>query len=227
MNVRSTALAAALAIAAAVPAAAAAAQVQTDSGCYQDNTGKVGGTVGVSGSGFDPDQPYSVSLDGQPLNTGSLKTGADGSIAGSIETPQLDGNAVHVYTLTVTEGANTATTTFSVTPFLADFTPGSGNPKTLHVRFMVFGFGLLDANPMVYLHYVRPNGKVKRTIRLGRAQGVCGQITHTARKKLFPFSAGRGTWRLQFDTHKRYRKGQQGVDFLYYTISVTIKKVFG
>jgi len=105
--------------------------------------------------------------------------------------------------------------------------PGTGNPKTLRVRYKVFGFGLVDPNPAVYLHYVRPNGKLKRTIRLGKAQGVCGQITRTSKKKLFPFHAQRGTWRLQFDTHKRYRKGKQGVNFLYYTISVTIKKVFG
>ena len=76
------------------------------------------------------------------------------------------------------------------------------------MRFKVFGFGLVTANPIVYLHYVRPNGKLKRTIRLGRAQGVCGQIKRTARKKLFPFSAERGKWKLQFDTRRRYRKGQ-------------------
>jgi hypothetical protein len=223
MNPRSIALAAALVFAAAAPAAASAAQVQTDRGCYQDNTG----TVAVSGNGFDPGQPYSVSLDGKTLSTGGDTTDAAGGINGSFEVPQLDGDAVHAYTLTVTQGANTATTTFSVTPFLADFTPGSGNPKTLRVRFKIFGFGLVDPSPAVYLHYVRPDGKVKRTIRLGKAQGTCGQITHTSKKRLFPFHAGRGTWRLQFDTHKRYRRGKAGVDFLYYTISVTIKKVFG
>jgi hypothetical protein len=223
MNVRSTALATALAIAAAAPAAASAAQIQTDRGCYQDHTG----TVAVSGNGFDANQPYSVSLDGKQLGTGASTTDAAGGIAGSFEAPQLSGDAVHTYTLTVTQGANTATTTFAVTPFLADFTPGSGNPKTLRVRFKIFGFGLVTPHPTAYLHYVRPNGKVKRTIRLGKAQGTCGQISRTARKKLFPFRAGRGTWRLQFDTHKRYRKGKPGVDFLYYSISVTIKRVFG
>jgi hypothetical protein len=223
MNVRFTALATALAIAAAAPAAASAAQIQTDRGCYQDHTG----TVAVSGNGFDANQPYSVSLDGKQLGTGASTTDAAGGIAGSFEAPQLSGDAVHTYTLTVTQGANTATTTFAVTPFLADFTPGSGNPKTLRVRFKIFGFGLVTPHPTAYLHYVRPNGKVKRTIRLGKAQGTCGQISRTARKKLFPFRAERGTWRLQFDTHKRYRKGKPGVDFLYYSISVTIKKVFG
>ena len=223
MNARTTALATALAIAAALPAAASAAQVQADRPCYQDNTG----TVAVSGSGFDADQPYQVTLDGRALPNGTGTTGADGTVAGSFPTPELAGSSVHAYTLGVVQGANTATTSFSVTPFFADFTPGSGNPKTLHVRFKVFGFALVDPNPLVYLHYVRPNGKLKRTIRLGRAQGVCGQIQRTARKKLFPFGAERGHWKLQFDTHKRYRKGRAGSDFLFYTVGVTIKRLFG
>ncbi len=223
MRTRSSAVAAALALAAAVPAAASAAQVQADRSCYQDNTG----TVAVSGNGFEPNQAYQVTLDGQPLPNGTGTTDAAGGIAGSFPTPELDGNSVHAYTLGVVQGANVPTTTFSVTPFFADFTPGSGNPKTLHVRFKVFGFGLVTANPIVYLHYVRPNGKVKRTLRLGRAQGVCGQIKRTSRKKLFPFHAERGKWKLQFDTHKRYRKGVQGADFLFYTVGVTIKRIFG
>jgi hypothetical protein len=222
MNARSTALAAVLALAAAAPAGASAAQIQTDEACYQDNTG----TVAVSGSGFEPNQPYQVTLDGKALPGGTGTTDAAGGIAGSFPTPELPGNSVHAYTLGVVQGANLPTTGFSVTPFLADFSPGSGDPKKLHVRFKVFGFALVDPSPTVYLHYVRPNGKLKRTIRLGRAQGPCGTIKRTARKKLFPFHAERGSWKLQFDTRKAYRKGQ-GANFLYYTLGVNIKRVFG
>jgi hypothetical protein len=224
MSTRSNAVAAALALAAALPAAASAAQIQVDRNCYQDNSG----TVAVSGNGFAPNQGYQVTIDGQPLPNGTGTTDAAGGLAGSFPTPELSGNSVHAYTLGIVQGANPpTTTTFSVTPFFADFTPGSGNPKTLHVRFKVFGFGLVTPNPVVWLHYVRPNGKVKRTIRLGKAQGVCGQIKRTSRHKLFPFNAERGKWKLQFDTHKRYHKGVSGADFLFYTVGVTIKKVFG
>jgi hypothetical protein len=223
MRTRSSAIAAALAIAAAAPAAASAAQIQTDRSCYQDDTG----TVAVSGNGFEPNQAYQVTLDGQPLPNGTGTTDAAGGIAGSFPTPELAGNSVHAYTLGIVQGANVPTTSFSVSPFLADFTPGSGNPKTLRVRFKIFGFGLVKANPSVYLHYVRPNGKLKRTIRIGKAQGVCGQIKRTARKKLFPFSAERGKWKLQFDTSRKYRRGHSGVNFLYYTIGVTIRRIFG
>ncbi|HEX4732800.1 MAG TPA: hypothetical protein VH247_00180 [Thermoleophilaceae bacterium] len=223
MNARIFALTAAVVAAAALPAAASAAQIQADRPCYQDDTG----TVAVSGNGFEPNQPYQVTLDGQPLPNGTGTTDAAGGIAGSFPTPQLSGNSVHAYTLGIVQGANVPTTGFSVSPFLADFTPGQGNPKTLHVRFKVFGFGLVTANPIVYVHYVRPNGKVKRTLRLGKAQGVCGQIKRTARKKLFPFNAERGKWKLQFDTNKRYRKGMAGSNFLFYTVGVTIKRIFG
>lgn len=223
MRTRSSAVAAVLALAAAVPAAASAAQIQTDRSCYQDNTG----TIAVSGNGFEPNQSYQVTLDGQPLPNGTGSTDAAGGIAGSFPTPELAGSSVHAYTLGIVQGANAPTTGFSVTPFFADFTPGSGNPKTLRVRFKVFGFGLVTAHPVVYLHYVRPSGKLKRTIRLGRAQGVCGQIKRTARKKLFPFGAERGKWKLQFDTHKRYRKGSRGSSFLFYTVPVTIRQIFG
>jgi hypothetical protein len=224
MTTRSSALAAVVTLAAALPGAAAAAQIQTDRSCYQDNTGE----VAVSGNGFDPGQPYQVTIDGRPLPTnGNDQAGADGSIAGNFSTPELSGSSVHSYTLGIVQGANTTTTTFAVTPFLADFSPGSGNPKKLRVRFKVFGFGLVRANPVVYLHYVRPNGRLRRTLRLGKAQGVCGQIKRTSRRRLFPFHARRGKWKLQFDTRKRYRKGVKGADFLFYTVGVTIRRVFG
>jgi hypothetical protein len=224
MRSRSTAIATALALLAAAPAAASAAQIQTDLDCYQDGVG----TVAVSGNGFEPNQPYQVTLDGQPLPTnGNDTTDAAGGISGSFPSPELAKGAVHTYTLGIVQGANTPTTRFSVTQFNADFSPGSGNPKSLRVRFTVDGFGLMSPNPTVYLHYVRPSGKLKRTIRLGKSHGPCGQIKRTSRRKLFPFHAERGKWRLQFDTHKRYRKGKKTSTFLFFPIDVTIRRVFG
>lgn len=224
MRTPSTAVAAALVLAAALPAAASATQIQTDRGCYLDDSG----TVAVTGNGFEPNQPYQVTLDGQPLPKGVGTTDAAGGISGSFPTPQLSrSTSIHAYRLGIVQGANAPATGFSVTPFNADFTPGSGNPKTLHVRFTIDGFGLMNANPIVYLHYVRPGGKLKRTIRIGKAQGICGQIKRTARKKLFPFKAERGKWKLQFDTHQRYRRGVKGSNFLYFTIGVTIRQITG
>src|SRR4051812_47185860 len=85
--------------------------------------------------------------------------------------------------------------------FGADFTPSRGDPQRLRVRFTVAKFG---RNRPVYLHYVGPNHHLKRTIRLGTARGRCGYL-RTDRRKLFPFTARPGTWRLRFDTRRHYR----------------------
>jgi hypothetical protein len=85
--------------------------------------------------------------------------------------------------------------------FGADFAPSTGNPQTLRVRFSVWRFG---TNRPVYLHYVGPNGHLKRTARLGTAHGVCA-FMRTGYRRLFPFTAAPGTWRLLFTTHRGYR----------------------
>jgi hypothetical protein len=112
-----------------------------------------------------------------------------------------------------------------VTTFKADFAPGSGNPSSLRVRFSVFGFALAAPGRSVYVHYIRPNGKRKKTVRLGKARGVCGKIERTAKRRLFPFRAERGNWKLQFDTSKRYRRGKSTSDFLFYTLGVRISRI--
>ena len=86
-------------------------------------------------------------------------------------------------------------------PFGADFAPSTGNPQLLRVRFSVWRFG---TNRSVYLHYIGPNGHLKLTIRLGTARGVCGFL-RTGYRRLFPFTASRGTWRLRFTNRRTYR----------------------
>ena len=97
------------------------------------------------------------------------------------------------------------------------------------MRFAVHGFALKKAlserDRTVWVHYIRPDGRRKRTIRLGRTQGPCGSIERTNRRPLFPFRAERGTWKLQFDTSKRFRRGTTASDFAFYTIAVRIRKV--
>ncbi len=219
------AVAALLAAGGTMPAAASAAQIATDRECYLD-----GRTVTLSGNGFTPGAPYQVKLDGQPITGGTGKVDPAGGVTGTFVPRLADQGArvmQHRYTLAVQEGVNTATTKFTVTKFAANFTPASGNPKTLRVRFSVYGFGLAQPNPNVYLHYVRPGGKLRKTIRLGRAKGTCGAIERTARKRLFPFTAERGAWRLQFDTSREYRAGKASSDFLFYTVGVRIRRAEG
>jgi hypothetical protein len=226
------AIGAALAACAAAPGAAGAAQIQTDRLCYLNRPTTAMQTVTLTGAGFTPAAPYQATLDGRPLTLENATADTTGAITTVVQVRLADQPAPaidHTYTLAVQQGANTATTQFTLSDFKADFRPARGNPKTLRVRFRAFAFGLDvaqdDPRPDVYLHYIRPNGRLRTTIRLGRAKGACGTLLHTRLRRLFPFNAERGTWRLQFDTHKRFARGTDKSNFVFYTIGVRIRRL--
>ena len=99
--------------------------------------------------------------------------------------------------------------------FGADFAPAQGDPQKLRVRFTVARFG---RNRPVYLHYLGPNRHLKRTVRLGTTRGRCGYL-RTHLRRLFPFTARPGTWRLRFDTRRHYRARPRSP---YVTLAVTV-----
>jgi hypothetical protein len=193
----------ALACAAALAAtpAASAATLATDSRCYQETQ-----EVVVKGSGYSPMSTVTVSQDGEPL--GTAQADANGAFQSKFATPELSsGRREAVYTLSATDATNSGTTRYRSTKVFADFSPASGDPTRLRVRFDVYGFGLVHPGAPVYLHYVRRStGEVRRTINLGRVRGTCGVIRQTKLLRLFPFAPERGTWILQFDTVRRYER---------------------
>jgi hypothetical protein len=205
-----------------VPAAAHGAAVQTDRTCYlqTDRT-----NVTVSGNGFTPGSQYSVALDGTALSGDTNLIDAGGGMQGTFVPPALaDDELERTFNVQVTSEALVAASMFTVTRLKANFTPSSGDPKKLRVRFSVAGFGLAMRNPDVYVHYVDPKGKLKQTVRLGRATGQCGRIERTAKRRLFPFSSPRlGKWQLQFDTSKTFKKGVTDSDFLFYSVGVCLQ----
>jgi hypothetical protein len=206
---------------AAVPASASAtAQISTDRTCYLETPQT---TVTVSGSGFAPNTQYTAALDGGEV--GGDKTNDQGAMQAAIKPPALaDDVQQQRFTLSVAAADQTATTAFTLTRFAAGFAPTKGDPAKLRVRFSAYGFGLAGDHPTVWLHYVAPDGKLVKTLRLGRAQGACGTIERTAKRRLFPFAHPRdGKWRLQFDTSKRYRRGVKGSRFLFYTVGVSVQ----
>jgi hypothetical protein len=216
-----------LLVALAFPAGALAADVQVDRSCYLEaliGNRVIPQPVQVTGNGFTANEAYQVTIDGLPVLDGSGTVDAAGGISKTITPPALpEGTNERKHILTVSQGATSVSTSLRVSRFLADFAPSSGDPRTLRVRFSVFGFGLASANPTVYLHYVRPGGKLKRTVKLGRAAGPCGRIARAPKRRLFPFTATRGRWRLQFDTNKRYRKGRSNSAFPFYSVPVDIR----
>ena len=202
MTPRPLALTVAIAGVLAVAPAASAATLTTDTRCYQEN-----GEVVLNGAGYAPQSNVTVMRDGAAL--GSATTDGNGAFQRKFVTPELSGGQREaVYVLTATDQQETAATTrYRSTKVFADFSPGTGDPRRLRVRFTVYGFGLSRAQPSVYLHYVRKStGQVRRTIRLGTARGTCGLIRQTKKRRLFPFAPSRGTWILQFDTFKRYER---------------------
>ena len=206
----------------AVPAGARAAQVTTDRACYLQTKST---TVTVNGTGFGAGRPYAVTLDGTALAGGGATTDANGAVQGAIPPPALDVTEMErIFKVGVQSDDLSAETLFTVTRFAADFTPSTRVAPNSMVRFSVYGFGLAAPNPDVYLHYVSPAGRLRKTVRLGRAQGQCGSISRTALRRLFPFAApARGKWQLQFDTSKTYRRGVTGSSFLFYTVGVDVR----
>jgi hypothetical protein len=206
---RTVILIATLAAAFAAPAAHAAT-LATDTRCYQETQDVV-----VSGMGFTPMGTVSITRDGAPFGTANAD--ATGNFQAKFAAAELPRDQREsVTSLAATDAAlNTATVRYRTTKVYADFTPDEGDPKTLTVRFEVAGFGLLRRHASVYLHYVSPGKKVRRTVRLGTAIGTCGVIRKTRERHLFPFPAERGKWILQFDTNKKYTRATSKSPYIW------------
>jgi len=201
MMPRPLALAVALVTVGVGAPAASAATLTTDTRCYQETQ-----EVVLTGTGYAPKATVSIIVDGAAIGTAPAEV--DGTFKRKFVTPKLpNGKREAIYNITATDQINQATTRYRSTKVFADFSPGSGNPTRLKVRFTVAGFGLARRNASVYLHYVRKStGQVARTVRLGTARGTCGVIRATKKRRLFPFAPARGTWILQFDTVKKYER---------------------
>lgn len=206
----------------ALPAVAHSAAVQTDRTCYLQ-TDKT--NVTVSGNGFAPNQPYSVLLDGTALTGGVGTMDAGGAMQGAFAPPMLGEDELERrFDVAVSSGGISAAARFTVTRLQANFTPSEGDPTKLKVRFSVAGFGLVTHNPDVYVHYITPGGKLKQTVRLGKATGQCGRIAKTAKRKLFPFKRpALGKWQLQFDTTEAFTEGDKKSKFLFYSVGVCLQ----
>jgi hypothetical protein len=195
---RSQAGAAALLALAAAPAAPAeAATVSTPERCYSSRA-----PVDFVGTEFRPRARFNAYVAGRKVAEGAVSEFGD--LSGDFKAPVPAGGrpGERTFTLTVTDGQRRASTRFRSTKFGADFRPDAGDPATLRVRFYAFDFG---SGLTVYLHYVRPNRRHRLTVRLGRTGGPCGTMV-SQRRRIFPFRAATGNWRLQFDTSPRYRR---------------------
>lgn len=195
-----TLLATVAALAAVLGAGAASAETKPrivlDPGCYLSS-----GSGLLTGSGFRPNGTWMAKLAGTK-RIGAGRIDGRGQIRARFTAPQYHGTqGTRELTLSVTDGPHVASTTFLMTPLDASFSPRTGDPKTLRVRWRVLGLG---ARHGVYVHYIQPNGTLKRTLRIGTTHGPCGSLK-TGPIALFPFRYSYGTWTFQIDASHTYR----------------------
>ena len=181
-------------------AAAGGPVVHTDRGCYL-----VGQRVGVSGAGFAAGRQFDVAIDG--IDFGQSTTNSAGEFSSSLIPGGLEaGQAQEVDHLDATDGTRTAVTNFTVTRRAGGrLEATSGNPHSLRAPFEVWDFTPNGGRRTVYLHYVRPSGRSRSTVAIGKTGGQCGYL-RTRRRRVFPFSPSLGTWTLQLDTSPSYQR---------------------
>ena len=196
--------AATLATVAAVAFAAAA--VSTNRSCYV-----VGQPAHLSGSGFAPSSELAVTVEGV-LFTPIPRADSGGDFSIRLHPGGLQaGVAQHTDHVTVDDGAgHRASTSFTLTrSALALLTGVRKSSRGETGRFKVWGFSLDGSARQVYLHYVGPSGRARRTVALGQTKGACGTLV--SKRELFvPFSLSRGTWTLQVDTRRSYARHPDG-----------------
>ena len=199
----------ATAIAAAAPAQAAT--LVGDQACYQENE-----PVNVTGGGFTPNGTVNFSRDNQAF--GTLTADAAGNIRGAGAAPRITPTKVRRFVLEARDATYpsiAATITPLATLFGVSVRPRSGNPaRTRRIRARGFTEGRT-----LYVH-VRRRGR-GRNIRLGRLKKPCG--TKSVRKRIFRRGARTGTYTVQFDTRRRYRRSASPK----VTYRVTIFRTFG
>jgi hypothetical protein len=208
MLLRTTLLAAAFAVLGAVPAAAQAPPpvpfLDGLKPCYVAATESQREYVPVSGHNFTPYANIDVYLDDilQTISGPQPQVGYDGSLAGSVQAPFIDGGQ-RTFTLRATEHdtpANSAITTSKVTRLSVEQAPAAAATGD-RVRFR--GRGFTDLLKPVYMHYVFA-GKSKKSIEIGLPTGDCGLFS--VKRKQFPFqkSPQVGVWTIQFDQEPGY-----------------------
>ncbi len=181
----------------AAPAGAAAATLDANSSCYFNNS-----LARLSGSGFAPDSPITFTVNGKALNETATTT-PSGDVQVRYDPPRTRRERKLVIEATDSEGTSASTRIFVSRRRGVTADPEStNNVRTWRAVMRLFGFGQGKA----FIHYLDPDGQMRKTVKLGRLQGPCGRLK-TGERRVMPFDNPEfGVWRLQFDTRRRYDK---------------------
>jgi hypothetical protein len=187
------------ALAVALPAQAHAAGLTANKRCYGG-----GDTLLLRGSGFTANSPVatSVSTRGVNLNLGDTQANAGGAFALTSSTPFIRDVARRTDTFTAIDRANPALRAQApvvLSRIRVRVSPRQGTPRR-RVRIRATGF---TTGRTLYAH-IRRRGR-GRNVRVGRLRGDCHSLN--VRRRLFR-RANPGTYRVQFDVFRRYRRAR-------------------
>jgi hypothetical protein len=210
----------------ALPGAAHAATLVPLKPCYVSVTSQQGGEtritredMSITGSGFTPNAPVDLSIDGR------LDRTVPADAAGNLAIPAIDSpyrrTGQRAFTLTAAEQgnpANSVTAQSNVTALALSLSPRLAQPSS-KVRFRGRGF---TGTGGVYAHYLF-RGKLRKTVRLAaKATGPCG--TFSVRRRQIPVRDPKlGKWTLQVDQDKAYSATPTGINVL---LAITVQRVF-
>jgi hypothetical protein len=196
MRLRLAAVAGATA-ALAVPAAAHASTIAVGGACFVS-----GNPIAFTGAGFTPGAP--VSITGGVF--GSTVADAAGNVSATVAAPSVSTVAPKRVAITVTDTAAPANRTGAFVPVIARIfntnAPLNGRPR----QKTTWRFSGFPSGTAIYGHY-RFGGRTIKNYRFGKPTGPCGTLTVRARR--MPIASSRirrGTWTLQLDQRRHYRR---------------------
>lgn len=181
-----------------VASPANAATLNANKQCYREADDK--DPVIFGGGPYSPNGTVNVTRDGIPI--GTLQANPQGVISGILtRPPTIDPTKQRPFTIVATDAANpalTGTLTRLVSQLDVTVRPTGGRPAVRR-RITARGF---TSGPTLYAHVVR--GRKVRNVRIGALSGPCGTLR--ARKRVFRKGTKNGTYRVQFDTSRRYAR---------------------
>ena len=207
MRRRIAGIAAAATAALLAPAAAAQAATLSVAGnraCY-----RAGDSLILSGTGFTPNGPVGVTLQGRDL--GTLTADAAGNISSPLNIGNLRG--VDTRTLVASDATNpaiTATASFLGSALTVGVRPRNGTAGR-KLRINASGF---TTGKRLYAHILRKH--FRRNVFIGKLKGPCHTLK--VRKRVMGANTRGGVYTVQFDTRKRYSKKTK----VWFRFSVTV-----
>jgi hypothetical protein len=194
----------AVALLGASAAEAATLSVAGNKSCY-----RAGDALILSGTGYTPGGPVSVTLAGRAL--GTLTADAAGNISSPLTVGNLRG--VSRRTLVASDATNpaiTATAQFLGSALVVKIKPQNGAAGR-KLRISASGF---TTGKRLYAHVLRKG--YRRNIFIGKLKGPCRTLK--LRRRVLGAATPNGVYTVQFDTKKRYAKKTK----VWYRFRVTV-----